>query len=327
MTILRKVIDLTTEVPLSKRDDWKHYFMSLCYMVSLRSTCGSRRVGAVLVDGLEPGKRRVIATGYNGNPPNSRHCIDGGCPRFEAKKKGLLDSGNYTDEYPCDAFHAEHNAMIQVMKSNLSTKNAVMFTTTFPCLSCARKMNGAQIKVVYYCEGYPDSNSTAYLKRYGIKAIKLEQTDLLKGIMNLSDQISIGTRDTWDEYFMALAYMASLRSKSDEERNGAVLIKDKRIVATGYNGYPVTDFPDDIEEKEHPEDMFTAAENVLNQIKITNISSSETELYTTLYPTFNIAGEINGADIKKVYYCEGEVNEATKSYFERYKIKVEKIKV
>lgn len=43
---------------------------------------------------------------------------------------------------------------------------------------------------------------------------------------------------TWDEYFMANAEMIAERSTCDRAHVGAVLVKDNRIIATGYNGAP-----------------------------------------------------------------------------------------
>jgi len=45
-------------------------------------------------------------------------------------------------------------------------------------------------------------------------------------------------RPSWDEYFMAIAEQVSGRSTCLRRRCGAVLVKDKRILATGYNGVP-----------------------------------------------------------------------------------------
>ncbi|GAA5916952.1 deoxycytidine monophosphate deaminase [Sporobolomyces salmoneus] len=45
-------------------------------------------------------------------------------------------------------------------------------------------------------------------------------------------------RPTWDTYFMALASLASLRSNCMKRRVGAVLVRDKRVLSTGYNGTP-----------------------------------------------------------------------------------------
>lgn len=45
-------------------------------------------------------------------------------------------------------------------------------------------------------------------------------------------------RPSWDTYFMLLASLASLRSNCMKRRVGAVLVREKRVVSTGYNGTP-----------------------------------------------------------------------------------------
>ena len=45
-------------------------------------------------------------------------------------------------------------------------------------------------------------------------------------------------RPDWDDYFMAVARLVSLRATCSRLRTGAVLVKEKRIVSTGYNGSP-----------------------------------------------------------------------------------------
>lgn len=45
-------------------------------------------------------------------------------------------------------------------------------------------------------------------------------------------------RPSWDEYFMSIAEQVSGRSTCLRRHTGAVLVKDKRILATGYNGVP-----------------------------------------------------------------------------------------
>ena len=45
-------------------------------------------------------------------------------------------------------------------------------------------------------------------------------------------------RPSWDEYFMAMADLCSERSTCIRRQVGAVLVRDKRILATGYSGAP-----------------------------------------------------------------------------------------
>jgi dCMP deaminase len=46
------------------------------------------------------------------------------------------------------------------------------------------------------------------------------------------------TRPSWDEYFMRMAELAATRSTCLRRQVGAVIVKDKKILATGYNGAP-----------------------------------------------------------------------------------------
>ncbi|MBK5211679.1 MAG: dCMP deaminase family protein [Coriobacteriia bacterium] len=58
----------------------------------------------------------------------------------------------------------------------------------------------------------------------------------------MSEQIGTQTdedRPSWDEYFMSIADKVSERSTCIRRHVGAVVVKDKRILATGYNGAPV----------------------------------------------------------------------------------------
>lgn len=43
-------------------------------------------------------------------------------------------------------------------------------------------------------------------------------------------------RITWDDYFMKMAYLATERSTCLRRQVGAVLVKDNKVIATGYNG-------------------------------------------------------------------------------------------
>jgi dCMP deaminase len=47
-----------------------------------------------------------------------------------------------------------------------------------------------------------------------------------------------GERPSWDEYFMAIANMVRTRSTCLRRKVGAIVVKNKRILTTGYNGAP-----------------------------------------------------------------------------------------
>lgn len=45
-------------------------------------------------------------------------------------------------------------------------------------------------------------------------------------------------RPNWDQYFMQLASLAAQRSNCMKRRVGCVLVREKRVISTGYNGTP-----------------------------------------------------------------------------------------
>lgn len=62
--------------------------------------------------------------------------------------------------------------------------------------------------------------------------LKLLVLDLLKTLSKKN------SRPNWDEYFMGIAKVVALRSNCIKRRVAAVIVKDKRIISTGYNGTP-----------------------------------------------------------------------------------------
>ncbi|GMM37903.1 deoxycytidine monophosphate deaminase [Saccharomycopsis crataegensis] len=54
--------------------------------------------------------------------------------------------------------------------------------------------------------------------------------------LNIFDPLRL--RPNWDTYFMKLANLAALRSNCMKRRVGCVIVKDNRVIATGYNGTP-----------------------------------------------------------------------------------------
>ena len=60
-----------------------------------------------------------------------------------------------------------------------------------------------------------------------------------KGKVNPRTRLQVRERPSWDRYFMSIARLASTRSTCLRRQVGAVIVKDKKILATGYNGAPM----------------------------------------------------------------------------------------
>ncbi|MCX6653392.1 MAG: dCMP deaminase family protein [Methanomassiliicoccales archaeon] len=134
------------------RPDNDAYFMSMAELVSSRSTCLRRQVGAVIVK-----EKRVLSTGYNGAPKGLKHCAEVGCIR----QQNNVESG--TRHELCRGVHAEQNAVIQAAYFGVSIKDASIYTTNFPCVMCAKILINAGIREVVYRDDYIDELSRGIL--------------------------------------------------------------------------------------------------------------------------------------------------------------------
>ncbi|WP_028586163.1 deoxycytidylate deaminase [Desulfocurvus vexinensis] len=127
------------------RMSWPDYFMGITYLVAERSTCTRRKVGAVAVR-----DKRILATGYNGAPSDTPHCLDIGCLREELG----VPSGQRHEI--CRGLHAEQNVIIQAALHGVSIRGADIYCTTQPCLICTKMLINAQVVNVFFAEAYPD---------------------------------------------------------------------------------------------------------------------------------------------------------------------------
>ena len=136
-----------------RRPGWDEYFMELAQVISKRSTCLRRSVGAVIVK-----NKQILTTGYNGAPKGMEHCAVTGCLREQLK----VPSG--TRHELCRGIHAEQNAVIQAAVNGVSTEGATLYCTHQPCVVCTKILINAGIKRVVYANAYPDKLAEEMMK-------------------------------------------------------------------------------------------------------------------------------------------------------------------
>ncbi|CAK9685698.1 Cytidine and deoxycytidylate deaminase zinc-binding region family protein [Candida parapsilosis] len=102
----------------------------------------------------------------------------------------------------------------QTLEEFVQHNDDTLFNSKSPLLEIN---NQAQVKII---------NTSTSIKDLFIKLSEL----------NLLDPSRL--RPTWDSYFMRLADLAALRSNCMKRRVGCVIVRDNRVVATGYNGTP-----------------------------------------------------------------------------------------
>ena len=124
--------------------------MEMAQAAAKRSTCDRRHVGCVIArDG------RPLSLGYNGSPSGTPHCCDVGC---------LIgpDGGCIRTQ------HAEANSIAWAAREGIQVAHADLYTTVSPCLSCAKLIVNAGIRMVIYLEEYRDTSPLEYLRNAGV---------------------------------------------------------------------------------------------------------------------------------------------------------------
>lgn len=111
-------------------------------------------------------------------------------------------------------------------------------------------------------------------------------------------------RPSWDAYFMAMAHLAAERSTCNRLLAGAVLVRDKRLIATGYNGAPPgMEHCDDVGhlmDEGHCIRTLHAEENTLLQSALFGISTEHTTIYTTFSPCYHCLKKLIAAGVTRI---------------------------
>jgi dCMP deaminase len=119
-------------------------------------------------------------------------------------------------------------------------------------------------------------------------------------------------RPSWTEYFMNIAELAKTRSTCLKRQVGSVIVKDKRILTTGYNGAPrgcshcgdVGCLRKDVPSGTKHEICAAvhAEQNAIVQAAYSGVSIQEATIYTTTQPCSLCAKIIINAGIREVVY-------------------------
>lgn len=139
---------------MKARESKNQYFLKIARLVATRATCPRRAVGCVITNKYG----HIKATGYNGVPTNYSHCTDIPC--------GGQNMQSGTGLTFCMATHAEQNALLQC---NDVMEIYTIYTTTAPCITCAKLIGNTGCKQVIYAEEYADTSGIDLLKKLGIE--------------------------------------------------------------------------------------------------------------------------------------------------------------
>ena len=120
-------------------------------------------------------------------------------------------------------------------------------------------------------------------------------------------------RIPWDQYFMGQSLLLSLRSTCTRLAVGATIVRDKRIIAGGYNG-SVSGDVHCIDEgcylvDDHCVRTIHAEMNAILQCAKFGVGTDEAEIYVTHFPCLQCTKMILQAGIKKIHYLKDYRND------------------
>lgn len=144
-------------------------------------------------------------------------------------------------------------------------------------------------------------------------------------------------RPSWDEYFIMMADYVGTRGTCDRGRAGTVIVKDKRILTTGYVGSPIgLPHCDEVGHEMHTvtnEDGVTsrhctrtahAEQNAINNAARSGVALLGSTMYCKMVPCYRCAQSIVNVGIERVV-CEKNYHAGTKTklIFKQAKVKLQ----
>jgi dCMP deaminase len=144
-------------------------------------------------------------------------------------------------------------------------------------------------------------------------------------------------RPSWDEYFISITEIVGTRGTCDRGRSGCVIVKDKRIITTGYVGAPPgimhcdevghemhKVIHDDNTESMHCIRTTHAEQNAIVQAARFGVSLDGSTLYCKMTPCYSCAKSVISAGIKRVVAMRDyHTSKQSKRIFKESKIKLD----
>lgn len=134
------------------KDKYKKIHMAVAEQYARLSYAQRRQVGCVIV--IDD----IVVPGYNGTPTG----WDNRCE---------TPDGSSTLPH---VIHAEQNALDKITRSALNSSGASVFVTTAPCIECAKRLQGARVKEVFYRDVYKNEDGIQFLSQSGIHVERIK---------------------------------------------------------------------------------------------------------------------------------------------------------
>ena len=138
-------------------------------------------------------------------------------------------------------------------------------------------------------------------------------------------------RPDWDSYFIKIAYAVSERSTCDRAQVGCVLVLDKRILTTGFNGSPAgqphCDEIGHLMVEGHCVRTIHAETNAIIQAALHGVSTRGATCYVTHFPCINCTKAlINAGIVRLIYHVAYRQDENAVAFLKAANIEIQPVK-
>lgn len=141
----------------------------------------------------------------------------------------------------------------------------------------------------------------------------------------------MSNRATWDEYFMRIAKEVSTRATCDRKHVGAVIVRDKSILASGYNGsirgLPHCDEVGHMMVDNHCVRTIHAENNAIIQAARNGVRIDQSTIYVTASPCWNCFKMIANAGITRIAFNEFYRDERIFEFAEKLGIALQEVQI
>jgi dCMP deaminase len=169
---------------MDKETKYDNLFMDISYRIAEMSFCKRSKVGASLVK-----DNRVVVNSWNGTISGVDNCCEDETnePCEHCEGKGYFEIPGVMS-FDCDkchgagkklvskntVVHAEANALMFAARNGIETEGCKLYVTLSPCIECSKLIIQAGIKRVIYAEDYRITDGVDFLRKHGVKVVKLE---------------------------------------------------------------------------------------------------------------------------------------------------------
>jgi dCMP deaminase len=136
------------------------------------------------------------------------------------------------------------------------------------------------------------------------------------------------SRPTWDTYFIRLAEMAATRSSCILSKQGTIIVKESKVISTGYNGTPANMINCNQNgcegcNRNDGSQCYCIHAEINALIEAGRSRTTGSDLYTTHFPCMDCARSILQSQIKRVIYSRTEsYRPDVESFFHKFGIQV-----